>query len=206
MKKRVFVIIAAALLTAVLLVAAVAEGLDSNIKRVEYEGSGVVEVDFIVDVRYNDVRLTVTDSVGNEVPAQIINTDDDDIKFRIEGAVPGETYDFAFGGIETRRMKEAIDASGSIRIPAEGEVAIRKVEYDSDGEIEVDFNGTVAFEDVKASVSSLLGGSFEVVITEKDRDGFEGYVKGLEYGGIYTLTVSGISGCGDISAEFIAVD
>lgn len=206
MKKRVFVIIAAALLTAVLLVAAVAEGLDSNIKRVEYEGSGVVEVDFIVDVRYNDVRLTVTDSAGNEVPAQIINTDDDDIKFRIEGAVPGETYDFAFGGIETRRMKEAIDASGSIRIPAEGEVAIRKVEYDSDGEIEVDFNGTVAFEDVKASVSSLLGGSFEVVITEKDRDGFEGYVKGLEYGGIYTLTVSGISGCGDISAEFIAVD
>ena len=206
MKKSFIWMIAAALLTTALMVAAVAESLDSNIKRVEYEGNGVVEVDFIADVRYNDVRLVVKNPAGEEVPAQIINTDDDDIKFRIEGAVPGETYDFAFGGIETRRMKEAIDASGSIRIPAEGEVAIRKVEYDSDGEIEVDFNGTVAFEDVKASVSSLLGGSFEVVITEKDRDGFEGYVKGLEYGGIYTLTVSGISGCGDISAEFIAVD
>jgi len=205
MNKKIALLIAAALLSLVMLVVAVAEGLNSNIKRVVHEGGGVVEVDFIVDVRYNDVRLTVTDSMGNEIPAQIINTDDDDIKFRIEGVVPGETYDFAFGGIETRRMKEAIDASGSIRIPAEGEVVIRKVEYDNDGEIEVDFNGTVAFEDVKASVSSLLGGSFEVVITEKERDGFEGYVKGLEYGGIYTLTVSGVGGS-DISAEFIAVD
>jgi len=206
MKKGIFVIITAALLAAVMLVVAVAEGLDSNIKRTEYEGNGVVEVDFIVDVRYQDLRLAVSDSAGNAVVAEIINVDDDDIKFRIENPVPGETYDFSFSGIRTRRMKEEINASGSVRIPLEGEVTVRRVEYDNDGEIEIEFNGNVAYTDVRAVITGALGQQFEVTVTEKDRDSIEGFVKGLEYGGIYTLTVSGVGANGDLTAEFIAVD
>ena len=204
--KKLVLILTAALLSAVLVFAAVAEGLNGDIKRSEYQGNGVVEVDFIRDVRYDNLQLTVSDALGNEVPAQVVNTDDDDIKFRIENAVPGETYSFVFTGITARRGGEAIQASGSIRIPAEGEVSIRKIEYDRDGEIEVNFNGSVEYADVKATISSLLGGEFEVVITERERNGFEGYVRGLEYGGIYTLTVSGVSTSGDVEAEFIAVD
>ena len=206
MNKKLVLIISAALLAAVMLVAAVAEGLNGDIKRSEYQGNGVVEVDFIRDLRYNDMQLSVTDALGNAVSAQVVNTDDDDIKFRIENPVPGETYTFNFTGLTARRGGEAIEAQGSIRIPAEGEVAIRKVEYDRDGEIEVSFNTAVDYQDVKATVSSLMGGDFEVVITERERNGFEGYVRGLEYGGIYTLTVSGVSASGDVSAEFIAVD
>lgn len=205
MNKKIALIIAAALLSLVMLVAAVAEGFNSDIKRSEYEGNGVVEVDFIRDVRYDNPQLTVTDSTGVSVPAVIINTDDDDIKFRIENPVPGETYDYNFSGISSRRGGEAIAAGGSVRVPLEGEVVIRKVQYDRDGEIEIDFSGTVQYGDVKAAVSSLLGGEFEVVITEKDRDSIEGYVKGLEYGGIYTLTVTGV-GTTELSTEFIAVD
>jgi len=206
MKKGIFVIITAALLAAVMLVVAVAEGLDSNIKRTEYEGNGVVEVDFIVDVRYQDLRLAVSDSAGNAVVAEIINVDDDDIKFRIENPVPGETYDFSFSGIRTRRMKEEINASGSVRIPLEGEVTVRRVEYDNDGEIEISFFGAADLSNAAATVTSALGESYEVVITERERDGVEGRVKGLEYGGIYTLTVSGVGANGDLTAEFIAVD
>ena len=205
MNKKIALIIAAALLSLVMLVAAVAEGFNSDIKRSEYEGNGVVEVDFIRDVRYDNPQLTVTDSTGVSVPAVIINTDDDDIKFRIENPVPGETYDYAFTGLTARRSGEEMKISGSVRVPLEGEVVIRKVQYDRDGEIEIDFSGTVQYGDVKAAVSSLLGGEFEVVITEKDRDSIEGYVKGLEYGGIYTLTVSGV-GTTELSTEFIAVD
>ena len=206
MKRRIFAIIAAALLTAALLVVAGAEGLNTAIKRSEYEGNGVVEVDFIHDVRYNDPQLTVSDSAGNTVEAQIINTDDDDIKFRIADPLPGETYDYAFTGITARRSDEVINASGSIRIPAEGEVTIRKIEYDNDGEIEISFSGNANFSDVKAVITAALGGEFEVDIIEKDRDSIEGWVKGLEYGGIYTLTVSGVGVNGALSAEFIAVD
>ncbi len=205
MKKKFALIIAAALLSVVMMVAAVAEGLNWDIKRSEYEGNGVVEVDLIRDVRYDNPQLTVTDSTGAAVPAQIINTDDDDIKFRIENPVPGETYDYVFTGISARRGGEEMKVSGSIRVPQEGEVVIRKIQYDRDGEIEIDFSGSVEYGDVKAAVSSLLGGEFEVVITEKDRDSIEGYVRGLEYGGIYTLTVSGV-GAAELSAEFIAVD
>ena len=205
MNKKFAAIAAAILLSAVLLVAAVAEGLAGDIKRSVYEGNGVVEVDFIRDVRYDDPRLSVTDSTGVSVAADIINTDDDDIKFRIENAVPGETYAYTFTGISARRGGEAIEAQGSIRVPAEGEVAIRKIEYDRDGEIEIDFSGTADLKNAAVTITSALGAEFEVKIAETERNSIEGFVKGLEYGGIYTLTVSGI-GSSDLSAEFIAVD
>ena len=206
MNKRIAAILATALLIVSLLVAAVAEGLNSDIKRSTYEGNGVVEVDFMRDVRYNNPQLTVTNSIGTAVQADIINTDDDDIKFRIAAPVPGETYTFAFAGVTARRGGEAVNASGSIRIPLEGEVVIRKIEYDNDGEIEVDFLGTADLTNVSAVVTSAMGENFEIKLAERERNSFEGWVKGLEYGGIYTLTVSGVSAAGDLSAEFIAVD
>lgn len=212
MNKKLFVLVAAVLMIAALLFTAVAEEFAFGaVKRSEYEGNGVVEVDFARNVRYGDVQLNVTDASGAAVTAQLLMKDEDDLKFRIENFVPGENYAFSVSGVSAAKGGEALEVTGSIRIPLENEVSIRKVEYDRDGEIDIEFNRRVDYREAKVTVSSVLGGSFEVTVTELDRDGIEGFVKGLEYGGIYTIQVSGVSAAGaesyaDISAEFVAVD
>ena len=86
-------------IAAAMLLAGAAFAETPTIESVEYEGQGYVEVEFREDVRYEAPAVTVTNSLGLNIPAELIETDDDDVLFRVDGFNPDETYAFTISGV-----------------------------------------------------------------------------------------------------------
>jgi ferredoxin len=83
--------------------------------------------------------------------------------------------------------------TGSFRVPAEGEIVIKKMDYDrDDGELEVDFNTRVDYDELSISVQDKDGKVYEAQVRERDRDGVDLRVRGLKRGEEYTVTISGL--------------
>lgn len=188
MKKLTIALLLVLVLTVVPTLAAQNDGL-----RVEYDGFGRVEVDFKKNVRYNEPGVSVQNAKGESLPAVVLDLDDDDLDFVVENLVPGESYTFTITGVSYAKTETAEPFTGSFRVPAEGEIAVRKIDYDRDDrELEVDFNTKVEYEQLNVSVQDADGKTYDVEIREKDRDSVEMRVSGLERGVEYSVIVSGL--------------
>ena len=186
--KKIFALLLIALLVASVPVFA---AQDDSI-RVEYDGYGRVEVDFRKNVRYSDAKVEVKDPSGAVLPALIMDLDEDDLDFVVENLVPGETYSFSFTGVSYRASGETVPG-GSFRVPGEGEVTIKKIDYDRDDrELEIEFVGRVEYADLIVTIEDANGKAYDANVCEKDRDSVELRVNGLERGTEYTVTVSGV--------------
>lgn len=71
-----------------------------KVEEVEYNGNGVVEVDFVGDVKYRHVKVTVKDNKGKKYKTRIIDKDRDDIKFKIKKYKAGRNYTIRIKGVK----------------------------------------------------------------------------------------------------------
>ena len=105
----------------------------------------------------------------------------------------GMDYSFSVNGVRSGYSGEYGSVTDSFYVPGAGELVIREVDYDADDrELEVEFNGRVSYGELKVEVTDESGASYEVRLREKDGDSVEVYVEGLNRGGEYTVTVSGV--------------
>ena len=208
MKKFVaLLLVLACLFTAVLPASAAAPA----IKKVEYEGNGKVEVDFTKkNVQYKSAKVTVKDDSGKSYTAKISEKDKDDLTFKVSSIAPGKTYTFKISGVRAGKSGSYESVSGSFKVPAAKELAIKDVDCDvKDKEVEVEFNTKVQYKNLKVTVKDSSGKSYSTTVREKESDGLELRVKNLSKGKTYTIKVSGVrvkgSGSyGSVSSSFTA--
>jgi len=170
----------------------------ASIRRTEYEGSGVVEVDFKNPVQYKNASVTVKDSSGKKYSASIREMDDDDLTFKVSGIAAGKTYSYTISGIRSGKSGSYGRVSGSFKAPAASSgqrVSIKELDYDhDDNELEIEFNTKVQYKNLSVKVTDASGKSYSVSIREKDNDSVEARVSGLKKGAKYTVKVSGVRG------------
>ena len=75
--------------------------------------------------------------------------------------------------------------------------AIRGVEYEGKGKVEVNFAGKVQYKKAKVTVTDSKGKKYKAVILGKDNDELEFKVKGYKAGKTYRFTISGIRNRGE---------
>ena len=73
---------------------------------VEYKGKGKVEVEFVQDVTYKDVKVKVKDLNGKAYKTTIISKDDDDITFKIKNFKNGIKYKITISGVKKQGTKK----------------------------------------------------------------------------------------------------
>lgn len=206
--------IVAALLVVVSLVTCALPALAAApvVKKVKYEGSGKVEVEFTKEnVRYRSARISVKDEDGKSYSARITEKDDDELSFKVSSIAAGKSYSFVVSGVRAGRSGSYGSVSGSFKTPAAGKLVIRDVDYDhEDRELELEFGSRVQYKSAKAVVKDASGKSYTVKILEKDSDSIELRVKGLSYGKTYGVQISGVrvkgsgSSYGSVSTTFVA--
>ena len=190
MKKRLISLVLAVILLLAMATPALAAA--PKIRRTEYEGGKKVEVDFVGQVSYRNPKITVKDSSGKKLSARIVERDSDDIDFSVSGLKAGRKYTFTLSGVRAGTSGRFGTVKGSFSVPAN--VAIQKLKYDAeDRELEIDFNGKVKYKGTKVSVKDASGREYATRIIEKDKDDMEVKVTGLERGGTYVVTVSGVA-------------
>lgn len=191
MKKRIVSMLLAVLLLTICAVPALAAA--PKVKKVEYEGNGIVDVNFTTkNVRYKSAKVVVKDSAGKKLTAKIIEKDSDDISFKVSGLKAGRKYTFTISGVRAGKTGSFGKVKGSFRTPSNKPV-IKKVTYDSIREsLEVDFATNVEYNNLKVTVKDAAGNKLSVDNIEKELDELEMDVDGITVGKTYTVTVSGV--------------
>lgn len=191
MNKRIVATLLAILLLT--MCAAPALAAAPKIKKIEYEGNGVVEVDFTTrNVRYRNVKVTVKDVDGNSKTTRILEKDNDSIRFKVSGMAADSTYIFTITGVRTGNSGAYGKVTGRFMTPANKPV-ITFVKYDPDYEaLEVDFAAKVQYKNLKVNIRDDSGKYLFITDLEKDSDELNMDVEGMEVGEIYTVTVSGV--------------
>ena len=115
-----FVLVAAMAFSIGVVPTAAASKSAPKIKKVEYEGNGVVEVDFRGKVKYGRYNVTVKDLKGRSYRVTILERDSDDIKFRINNYRKNHTYKFNITKIKNWRGGRYYTLSGKIAIEVNG--------------------------------------------------------------------------------------
>ena len=72
-------------------------------------------------------------------------------------------------------------------------LGIKKIECESKGNVEVNFNQNVLYKNVKVKVKDSAGKTVPAVITGKDRDDLDFRIKKYRMGETYTFKISGVS-------------
>jgi len=205
-------------MTAALLLMGAAYAEVPAIESVEYEGQGYVEVEFLHDVRYETPALTVTNSLGLNIPAELIETDDDEVLFRVDGFNPDETYTFTLSGVRVGLTGAFEAVTGEFITPENDIPFVKSVDADlDDREIDVEFLGRVRWNEPTVTVRTVPadplaeGEQLEARITERDDDSLEVRVDGLKKGERYVVEITGVSlydaeNYATVSREFIAID
>ena len=181
------------------------------IEKVEYDGSGRVEVEWRRNVQYKSAKVTVKDEDGKSYTAKIREKDKDDLTFKVSSIAPGKSYSFTISGVRAGKSGSYGSVSGSFRVPAAKALAIRGMDYDAeDRELEIEFNTKVQYKRLKVQVKDSSGKSYSVSVRDYDSDGVEVRVKGLTRGETYAVQVKGIrvKGSGDsygkLTTTFVA--
>ena len=156
-----------------------------------YEGYGVVELDFRGDVRYENLSVTVQDMSGEVQNVLVLGRDDDDLTFRIENAKPDTAYSFTVSGVKMRGDTDYGVLTGEIAIPPEGHTVIQSVELD-DGGLEIELLGPVEYGAFAVKLTDAQGAELPATVEEREDDGIELRVRGLNAGEEYTVTVEGV--------------
>ena len=195
MKKKIISILLVLVLTMMTAVPALAAA--PKVKRTEYEGNGVVDVDFTKKVSYKSAKVVVKDPSGKKMTVKIIEKDNDDISFKVSGIKAGVKYKYTISGVRVGKSGSFGKVSGSFKTPAaqaSSNVSIKKVEYDrGDKEIEVVFSTKVQYKSLKVTVKDSSGKKVTVKRIEKDDDDLSIKVSGIKSGKKYTIQLSGVS-------------
>jgi len=191
MKKRIVSMLLAVLLLALCAMPALAAA--PKVKKVEYEGNGVVDVDFTTkNVRYRNAKLTVKDAAGKKLTAKILEKDKDDISFKVTGVKAGKKYTFTITGVRAGLTGAYGTVKGAFKTPS-NKPTIKKVKFDAtDDELEIDFATLVQYKNLKVTVTNALGKKLTIRKIEKDTDGLDIDIHGMVKGKKYTVTVSGV--------------
>ena len=194
MTKRLISVLLAVL--AVFTMTATAFAATPRLEEVDYEGRGIVEVDFRRNVQYKNLKVTVTDAAGVTVTARVLEKDNDDLSFRVPQAKPGK-YTFAISGVRSGRSGEYETVTGEFRIPSRDPL-IREIEYDrEDRELELEFAKRVQYKNLKVTITDETGKTYRCRIEDRDCKELELKVRGLKRGQKYTVTLSGIRARGE---------
>ena len=191
MKRRFLAMLLAVMLLA--LCASPAMAAAPKVKKTEYEGNGVVEVDYTSQkATYKGVKVVVKDADGKTLTAKIIEKDKDDITFKVTGLKADSKYTYTISGVRKGKSGSYGKVSGSFKTPSD-DPTIKKVKYDkTDKELEIDFATKVQFKGLKVTVKNASGKALKVSKIEKGDDDLEMKVSGMKKGKKYTVTVSGV--------------
>ena len=191
MKKRILAMLVAAML--LVMSAAPAMAAAPKIRKTDYEGNGVVEVDFKTEnVRYKGAKVVVKDANGKKLAAKILEKDDDDLTFKVTGLKANGKYTYTISGVRAGRTGSYGKVSGTFKTPSSGP-SIKKVKYDrEDRELEIEFATKVQFNGLKVTVKDAKGKALSVRWIEKGDDDLELKLSGVQRGKTYTVTVSGV--------------
>lgn len=191
MKKRIVAMLLAVLMLTLSAVPAMAAA--PKIKSVEYEGNGVVDVNFTSEnVRYKSVKVVVKDAAGKSLKAKILEKDSDDISFKVSGLKANKKYTFTISGVRAGKSGSYGKVKGSFRTPANKPV-ISKVEFDFiHSNLEIDFATKVEYKNLKVTVTGEDGNHPMVWNIEKEPDELDMDVDGMISGRTYTVVVSGV--------------
>ena len=208
MKKRIVSMLLAVLMLVICAVPAMAAA--PKVQKTEYEGNGLVEVDFTTDnVQYKNAKVTVKDSAGKKLNVVIREKDTDSITFKVSGLKASSKYTYTVSGVRAGKSGSYGKVTGSFKTPS-NKPTIKKVKYDpTDRELEVDFATNVQFKNLKVTVKDATGKKLTVRHIVKSADELDMSVKGMVVGQSYTITVSGVrvKGVGSyvtISKKFVA--
>ena len=208
MKKRIVSLLLAMLLMLMCAVPAMAAA--PVIKKTEYEGNGLVEVDFTTkNVRYKNARVVVKDSAGKRLTVKILEKDSDDIIFKVAGLKANKKYTYTISGVRTGKTGAYGSVKGSFRTPSNKPV-VAKVAFDpAHDDLEIEFATKVQFKKLKVTITAADGDELGIYNLEKDVDELEMDVEGMIAGQEYTITVSGVrvKGVGSytrVSKTFVA--
>ncbi|NLW79561.1 MAG: hypothetical protein GXY32_09145 [Ruminococcaceae bacterium] len=167
-----------------------------QIEKVEYDGNGKVEVDFVGKVSWENPKVTVKDGAGKTYAARVTDRDSDELDFKVSGIAAGKSYTYTISGIKARYGKADAgygSVSGKFSTPKASAIVVESIEYDrDDGELNIDFLGWVQYQNPTVTVTDSAGNNYPASIREWDSDDMEIYVPGLVYGQQYTVKVSGI--------------
>lgn len=190
MKKIIAVIIAAIMLLGITPAFADAPAIE----KIEYEGSGRVEVDFSGSVKYKNCKVKVTDENGTAYSARITDRDSDEISFKVANIKAGTTYRVVISGVKRRGTADYGKVKASFTTPkaASCAPAIEDIEVNANGRIEVDFKDSVQYKNLSVKVKDAGGRSYSVSVLKKDDDEINLKARGLKAGTAYTLVISGI--------------
>ena len=198
-------IIAFLMIALVLITSAVTVVADTpKIKKTEYDGNGLVEVDFRRDVQYKNLKVTVKDSKGKSYSVSVLERDEDDLTFRVKNIKAGLKYTYTISGVRSGRKGSYTSVKGTFKTPAASKKPqVKYVEYDwEDRELEVEFVNRVSYKSPQVTLVNAAGKSFPVRILDRDNDSLELYVGALA-SGTYKLTISGIGLSGSTSKTTI---
>lgn len=70
--------------------------------------------------------------------------------------------------------------------------AIKKVDYEGKGKVEVDFGSDVKYKKAKVTVTDTSGTTYKATILNKDEDDLEFKIKNYKSGKKYNFTISGV--------------
>ena len=164
-----------------------------QIHEVDYEGKGIVDVEFTTEnVTYENPSVVVRGPNGKKLKAQILEKDNDDIRFRIHGFKAATKYTFTITGLRAGQIGDFGQVKGSFRTFAT-KPEIEKIIYDwKDKEIEVDFRTRVQYRKLKVTVTDAVGAKLKVKKIKKGSDDLDIKVFGIKAGQKYTVTISGV--------------
>lgn len=195
MKKRMFAILLVVVLTVLSAVPAMAAA--PKVKKTEYEGSGIVDVDFTKKVSYKNVKVVVKNPSGKKMSVKILEKDNDDISFQVSGVKAGTKYKYTISGVRVGKSGSFGKVTGSFKTPSASDasnVTIKKVAYDrEDKEIDVDFSTKVQYKSLKVTVVDASGKKMTVKLIDKDDDDLSVRVSGIKAGKKYAIQISGVS-------------
>ena len=183
-----------------------------KIRKTEFEGNGIIDVDFKKDVQYKNVRVKVKDSSGKSCTVKIVDKDEDSISFYVKNLLPGKKYTYTISGVRAGKSGSYKSVKGSFTTPTVA-LAIKDIDYDrSDGELDIDFVARVQYKNAAVIIVNAAGEQKAAKILKKKSDEIKVSVKGLTYGETYGVIVSGVrlkgtSGSyGNVTGTFKAVD
>ncbi len=162
---------------------------------------------------------SVTDDEGTAFDGHLRDKDSDDCEIAVESLKEGHTYTIVIDGIKKRGTGSFRKLTLEVKIPSmkkNAKVKVKKIQVDDDNddhdrypaEIEIKFTSKVAWKR-QAKVSSVkdsAGISYRGILTDRDDDECEVYIKNMKYGKTYTIKISGIKARGASSYETITVN
>ena len=172
-------------------------GAAPDIKKIDYEGKGRIDIDFAQAVQYKNVKVTVKDANGKKYKVKI-------------SYKAGKKYTFTISGIRVKGETKYGSVKGSFKIPKQHYgITVKEVEYEkAEKKIEIEFLELVEWKSPKVKIKAG-GKNYALGVKEKDANEITVKVKELTKGKTYSYSISGIRKKGNtkyvtLTGKFVA--